>query len=101
MAIESLEDLSSLSISELYTVYVAIARADHHWRMRALYGDQPRPVGHSEFRPLPLVHFEDRLVGANEVVGGEQTLRGRLARQAAAYRIDVLSELRCMKSNAA
>lgn len=101
MAIESLEDLSSLSIAELYAVYVAIARADHHWRMRALYGDQTRPAGHSEFRPLSMVHFENRLVTAREVVGGEASLRARLARQAAAYQIDVPSELRCYRNHAA
>jgi hypothetical protein len=101
MAIESLEDLSSLSVAELYSVYVAIARADHRWRIRALYGDQPRPAGHSEFRPLPMVHFEDRLRSAREIVGGEKSLRARLSRQAAAYKIDVHSELRCLKSKAA
>ena len=101
MAIDSLEDLSSLSTAQLYAVYVAIARADHKWRIRALYGDQVRPAGHSEFRPLPMVHFEHRLTVAREIVGGEQSLRGRLARQAAAYQIDVQSELRCMKNQAA
>lgn len=94
MAIESLRDLSKLSVTELYSVYVAIARADHRWRIQALYGDQARPAGHSEFRPLPMVHFLDRFAAAEKVPGGERSFRGRLARQAAAYRIDIDIELR-------
>ncbi len=101
MAIQSLQDLSNLSISELYTVYLGIARADHKWRVRAMYGDQPRPIGHSVFRPLPLVHFAQRLEAAQGIVGGERSLRSRLARQAAAYRIDIQAELNPSLSKAA
>ena len=101
MAIQSLQDLSELSLSELYTVYLAIARADHKWRIRAMYGDQPRPIGHSVFRPLPMVHFEHRLDAAQGIVGGERSLRARLSRQAAAYRIDVPAELKASRSIAA
>lgn len=97
MAIESLKDLSSLSLTELYTVYVAIAKADHRWRIRAMYGDQARPQGHSEFRPLPMHHFAERFAAAEKIVGGDRSLRGRLARQAAAYKIDVDSELRRLR----
>ncbi len=101
MAIQSLQDLSGLSLSELYTVYLAIARADHQWRIRAMYGDQARPIGHSVFRPLPLAHFAQRLEAAQGIMGGEQSLRGRLSRQAAAYRIDIQAELNGTRSKAA
>ncbi len=101
MAIHSLPDLTSLSINELYNVYLLIARADHHWRIAALYGKQPRPAGHSEFRPLPWEHFSERFAIAQSIVGGEMSLRNRLARQAAAYRIDIDTELRRYRSQAA
>ena len=93
MAIDSLQDLSNLTIAELYGVYLAIAKADHRWRSRAMYGEETPPPGHSEFRPLSQSHFAERFAAAANIVGGEATFRARLARQAAAYRVDVQDEL--------
>lgn len=89
MAIQSLHDLSNLTVDELYAVYQAIARADHRMRTDALYGNVAPPPGHYEHRPLPRVHFAERFRMAERMLGGEGMFRGRLARQAAAYQIDV------------
>lgn len=94
MAIKSLPDLSGLSDSELYSVYLAVAEADHRWRHRAMYGSDVPPRGHSVFRPLPRADFNGRLKLARHLVGGEAAFRGRLGRQAAAYRIDLPQVLR-------
>ena len=93
MPFESLHDLSTLSSDELYMVYLAIARADHQWRVRALYGDTAPPAGHNEFRPLSRELFSERLATAKTMVGGESVLRQRLSRQAAAYGVNVEAEL--------
>ncbi len=89
MAIESLQDLSHLSSAELYEVYLPIAMADHRWRLRTLYGDGSPPTGHHAFRPLPYPQFEQRLLLAQTIDNGEQLLRRRLSRQAAAYEVDI------------
>ncbi len=47
MAIEGLQDLSQLTVEELYAVYVDIAESDLIWRRRAMYGDTQPPPGHS------------------------------------------------------
>ncbi len=60
MAIDSLADLSDLSFTELYAVYLAIARSDHQWRVRTMHGEQAPPCGHFEFRPLSEKHFSER-----------------------------------------
>lgn len=93
MAIDALTDLSDLSCTELYTVYLAIARSDHQWRLETMYGGQKPPQGRVEFRPLSEQQFRDRLSQAQAIAGGELMLRGRLARQAAAYDVDVPAEL--------
>ena len=93
MAFDKLADLSDLSCGQLYVVYLAIARSDHHWRLRARYGQATPPSGHAEFRPLAEAQFVDRLQKAQTIAGGEAILRGRLARQAAAYQVDVAAEL--------
>lgn len=93
MPIDTLHDLTDLSSTELYVVYLAIARADHRWRVRTLYGDAERPAGHTEFRPLSNEQFEARLEVAKTLTNGESMFRQRLSRQAAAYRVDVGDEL--------
>ncbi len=93
MSISLLHDFSVLDLNELYAVYVAIARADHQWCARAMYGDTTPPFGHSIFRPLSQNQFTARLTAAQELAGGESLLRQRLSRQAAAYRVDVEAEL--------
>lgn len=93
MAIESLADLSELSFTELYAVYLAIARSDHRWRVQTLHGEQGPSFGHVEFRPLSEEQFRHRLNVAQTIAGGESMLRSRLARQAAAYEVDVRAEL--------
>ncbi len=93
MAINSLADLSDLSFTELYAVYLAIARSDHQWRVQTLHGQQRPPLGYVEFRPLSESQFHDRLKKAQTIAGGESMLRSRLARQAAAYEVDVEAEL--------
>jgi hypothetical protein len=89
MAIEGLHDLSQLSVTELYAVYVDIAESDFNWRRKTMYGDTPPTSGHSEFRPLPFDLFHQRFLAAHSTVGGEARLRQRLSRQAAAYRVDI------------
>jgi hypothetical protein len=92
MAIEGLNDLSSLSVRELYAVYRGIAESDLKWRLRTMYGDKS-PVGRAEFRPLPFELFHERFVAAQGLDRGESMLRERLSRQAAAYRVDVDSAI--------
>ena len=91
MAIEGLHDLSQLSVTELYAVYLGIAESDFNWRRKAMYGDTPPPQGHFKFRPLPFNLFQQRFLATHNTVGGEARLRQRLSRQAAAYRVDVES----------
>lgn len=93
MAIQSLADLSGLSFTELYAVYLAIARSDHDWRVQTLYGQAGPPTGHVQFRPLSEQQFRDRVEKAQTICGGDSMLRSRLARQAAAYHVDVRAEL--------
>lgn len=100
MPIELQHDLSSLNLSELYTVYLAIALADHKWRVRTMYGDVAPLAGHHEFRPLAIEQFDARIDSARTMVGGESLLRQRLARQASAYRVDVDTELSRMRQAA-
>jgi hypothetical protein len=87
MAIEGLNDLSSLDMNELYAVYRQIAESDIDWRLRTMYGDR-RPPAHS-FRPLSFEVFRQRFEAACRLEQGESMLRERLSRQAAAYRVDV------------
>lgn len=89
MSINPLHDLSRLDVNELYAVYLAIARADHQWRARAMYGEATPPRGHSIFRPLSREQFAGRLTAAQRMAGGESMLRQRLSRQAAAYGVDI------------
>ncbi len=93
MPIDSLQDLSGLNSSELYAVYLAIALADHKWRLQTIYGQSSPPPGHCEFRPLKVDQFDARLTKARTLSDGEAMFRARLARQAAAYRVDVSAEL--------
>ena len=89
MAIRGLRDLSNLSLGQLYAVYVGVAQADWNWRCRAAHGTAVPPPGRSGFRPLPFAVFEHRVQAARAMAHGDRTLRNRLARQAAAYRVDV------------
>lgn len=89
MAINGLKDLSRLNVGQLYAVYLGIARADWMWRRVAVYGVAEPPPGHASFRPLPFHVFEQRMTSAASVLRGDETLRRRLARQAAAYGVDV------------
>lgn len=88
MAIGGLNDLSSLDVTELYAVYRGIAESDMNWRMRTMYGDG-KPEPKQEFRPLPFDVFQERFRAACGLENGEAMFRERLARQAAAYRVDV------------
>lgn len=89
MAIQSRHDLSLLNVDQLYAVYLAVAQADHRMRTEALYGSSEPPPGHYEHRPLPRSDFEERLRLAGRMAGGDVGFRGRIARQAAAYEVDV------------
>ena len=91
MAIEGLQDLSLLTVEELYAVYVDVAASDSDWRRKTMYGDTQPPPGHSEIRPLPFDLFHQRFLVAQGTAGGEARIRQRLSRQAAAYRVDVES----------
>ena len=91
MAIEDLQDLSHLTVVELYAIYVDVAESDLNWRRKAMYGNTQPPPGHSALRPLPFELFDQRFVAAQSASGGEARLRQRVSRQAAAYRIDVAS----------
>jgi hypothetical protein len=88
MAIEGLDDLSSLDLSELYAVYRKIAESDMNWRLRTMYGDR-KPEIQFQFRPLSFEVFQERYEAACELEHGASMLRERLSRQAAAYRVDV------------
>ena len=100
MAIQPLANLADLSIAELYRVYLAIARSDHKWRVQAVYGNGDPPAGHCELRPIAYEQFEERFAKAQSLVQGEQLFRQRLARQAAAYRVDVTAELASIRKAA-
>lgn len=89
MAIPTRHDLSLLTVDELYAVYLAVARADHRMRTESLYGSSEPPRGHYEHRPLPPADFAERLRLAGRMAGGDAGFRGRIARQAAAYEIDI------------
>lgn len=89
VAIKGLEDLVGLDVDQLYAVYLGIARADWNWRRMATYGKAEPPPGHAQFRPLPFAVFEQRMVAAEQTVGGGSVLRQRLSRQAAAYGVCV------------
>ena len=92
MAIQLQDDLSDLSLEQLYRVYLAIAEADHRWRLRAFHGDHAPPAGQCLLRPLQLEQFRDRLDTSRAVTGGESSFRQRLSRQAAAYGVRLNSE---------
>jgi hypothetical protein len=78
------------SVEVLYAVYLAIARHDHRCRVRALYGDQAPPPGHTPFRPLPMKHFQTRFEISCAAAGGERAFRMQLARWAKVYGVDCL-----------
>lgn len=90
MAFTGLQDLSGFNVEQMYDVYLAIAKADWKWRRTAVYGAAEPPPGHAMFRPLSFDVFAQRMASAASVVGGEKTLRSRLARQAAAYKVDAM-----------
>lgn len=89
MTIQPSQDLSDLSVNELYSVYLAIARCDHLWRRKSLYGGNEPPKGQCDLRPLGREQFVQRFEKAKTFVGGELMLRQRLAKQVAAYSIDL------------
>lgn len=89
VAINGLKDLSNLSVAQLYSVYLGVAHADWMWRRSAAYGVAEPPTGHATFRPLAFGVFEQRVAVANSQFPGDDSLRARLARQAAAYRVDI------------
>jgi hypothetical protein len=89
VAFTGLQDLSDFGVEALYGVYLAIAEADWKWRRTAVYGAADPPPGHAMFRPLSFDVFAQRMQATAAITHGEQTLRRRLSRQAAAYRVDV------------
>src|SRR6056297_676610 len=93
MPIGPTQSLVGLTIHELYSVYVAVTRADHRHRMTARYGTQGPPNGHATLRQLTPKHFEDLLTMARRLAGGEQEFLGGLSRQASAYGVDVPAEI--------
>ena len=93
MPLDSLHDLTDLDSRQLYAVYLAIARADHAWRVRTLYGDAGPPAGHLVFRPLSIEQFDNRLQTSATMASGRLMLTQRLSRQARAYGVDVVAEL--------
>lgn len=92
MAIEGLQDLSSMEVTELYAVYREIAESDRNWRLRTLHGDD-KPDVEAAFRPLSFDLFRERFEAACRLDHGESMFRERLARQAAAYAVDVDSAI--------
>ncbi|WP_145176532.1 hypothetical protein [Rubripirellula lacrimiformis] len=85
--------MSNLSVEQLYSVYLAVARADWLWRRRAVYGATTPPPGHAEFRPLAFPVFKLRMDTVASVLRGDTILRERLSRQASAYGIDIASAM--------
>jgi len=93
MAIGPLQNLAGLTSDELYSVYVAIAQADHAHRLRALYGNESPPDGHAPLRMISASRFAGRWSLAGRMLGGEEQFLARLSRQAAAYGVDVAAEI--------
>ncbi len=91
MAIGPLMDVSSFTVDEIYDLYLAIAEKDHAFRLQSLYGDVPPPNGHCEFRPLSRESFSQRVKLYDSIENGQigRSLRNRLARQAAAYGVQI------------
>ncbi|EMI55429.1 hypothetical protein [Rhodopirellula sallentina] len=87
MAIGPLADVSALHVDQLYDLYYAVAEKDHAFRLQSQYGSVTPPAGHCEFRPLSRESFTQRVLHYDSLGAGEigQSLRTRLARQAAAY----------------
>lgn len=87
VAIGPLMDVSSLTVDQLYDLYIAIAEKDHAFRLRSLYGTVAPPAGHCVFRPLSRDGFVQRVLHYDSLEGGQIgcSLRQRLARQATAY----------------
>ncbi len=78
-----------LSETELYLVYLEVARRDHDWRIRALYGDQQRPESHTPFRPLSESVFLQRRQAVANLLQGPLRFQQQLLRRAHYYRVDV------------
>lgn len=76
------------SLSKLYTVYLEIAKKDHHQRLTALYGKQLPPPGQTRFRPLPFDDFVTRYESCRSLPNGEETFRRQLARWATVYGVE-------------
>ncbi len=98
MAFTGLQDLSGYSVKQLYDVYMAVAEADWKWRRTAVYGATEPPPGHAMFRPLSFDVFAQRIETAGTMEDGDASLRDRLARQAAAYRVDVVASARTARA---
>ncbi|TWT65507.1 hypothetical protein [Crateriforma conspicua] len=89
MAIGPLQNLNGLNCGDLYSVYAAIARADHGHRLIAMFGDEKPPRGHWPLRLLSVDAFTRRWDSADSVPGGRDAFARGLSRRAAVYGIDV------------
>ncbi|QEG38476.1 hypothetical protein [Roseimaritima ulvae] len=78
-----------LSETELYMVYLEVARRDHDWRIRALYGEKQRPASHTPFRPLSESVFQQRRQAVANLLQGPLRFQQQLLRRAHYYRVDV------------
>lgn len=78
-----------LSETELYLVYLEVARRDHQWRIQALYGQRERPASHTPFRPLDQATFAERRQAVKHLPEGLERFQQQLLRRAHSYRVDV------------
>jgi len=74
---------------ELYAVYLEVARRDHAWRRRALYGEHTPPESHSPFRPLSETLFQQRRHAACLAPQGALRFQQQLLRRAHYYQVDL------------
>ena len=86
-----------LGLDDLYALYLEVARRDHAWRIRALYGEVAPPEGHTPLRLLSMLHFRERYEAALRVPGGHTVFEAQMLRRARAYGIDVRSALSSLR----
>ncbi|MEM9365469.1 MAG: hypothetical protein AAGD07_05695 [Planctomycetota bacterium] len=89
MAFGPLPDLIDAPVERLYEVYLQTMERDHAFRLQAIYGDQPVPEGFHELHPMSLDDFVKRVRNHESAPQYATGLRRQIARQAAAYGVDV------------
>lgn len=89
MALQDNTGMSLYSRTELYAIYLEVARRDHQWRRQAMYGAEQPPEGHAPFRPLNEALFSERRDAALRVPEGAERFQLQLLRRARFYHVNV------------